>query len=122
MKSEELKQLRLSLGLTQEEFGEKIGLTKSGISNMENGTRNISVRTENIIKLVFGIDSNIRRKNHFIKIISYVKHNLDKHDLFDLIMKPKDEENLYLYWKGTNDLFATVYVSAVEKIIQDGES
>lgn len=196
MKSEELKQLRSSLGLSQETFGKIIGLSRSAICGMETEGRPIPKRISELIKLKFNLDdinqdfieteigmnikkyrefkeltqeelgtlvglsgvaimryekgqrepniktiqkiaevlnvnpnmivgwdfnSNINHKNNFIKIVSYVKHNLDKHDLFDLRLKEDCEENLYLYWKGTNDLFATVYVSAVEKIIQDGE-
>ena len=50
-----VKELRLSLGLTQEEFGEKIGLKKSGISNIENGTRNLSIRNIKLISKTFNI-------------------------------------------------------------------
>ena len=50
-----VKELRLSLGLTQEEFGEKIGLKKSGISNLENGTRNLSIRNIKLISKTFNV-------------------------------------------------------------------
>lgn len=50
-----VKELRLSLGLTQEEFGEKIGLKKSGISNIENGTRNLSIRNIKLISKTFNV-------------------------------------------------------------------
>lgn len=38
------KHLRDSLGISQEEFGKKIGLTRSGLSNIENGVRKVSDR------------------------------------------------------------------------------
>ena len=41
-----LKELRKHLGLNQEEFGSKLGLTRSAICNYENGTRTL---TEHII-------------------------------------------------------------------------
>lgn len=41
--------IRQTLDLSQEVFGEKIGLTKSGISNIEKGNRNV---TERHIKLI----------------------------------------------------------------------
>lgn len=47
--NERFKQLRKSLGLSQEELGNKIGLSKSGISNIESGTRNV---TDKHIKLI----------------------------------------------------------------------
>lgn len=50
-----IKELRLKLGLTQGEFGEKIGLSKSGVSNIENGTRNVSERHIKLISITFGV-------------------------------------------------------------------
>lgn len=54
--NERFKQVRLKLGMTQEEFGNKIGLSKSGISNIENGTRNVTKRHIKLVSLIFGID------------------------------------------------------------------
>lgn len=185
MKGKELQELRLSLGLSQDEFGKKLGLSKSSICNMEKGERNISIRTINLIKLTFDVDSKkkfniaeIRKlkgltrqdlgnlvglssvaigryengqrepdkktiekiadalnvhpseimgwkndsaeaKNDFIKMICFIQQNLNKNNLFDLIVKENDE-NVYLCWKGTNDIFATIYVSAIEEIIEKG--
>ena len=39
---ERIKAVRKSLGLTLEKFGEKIGVTKVAISNLENGHRNLT--------------------------------------------------------------------------------
>lgn len=47
--NERVKELRKEMKLSQEQFGFAIGLTKSGISNIENGTRNV---TEKHIKLI----------------------------------------------------------------------
>lgn len=44
-----IKELRKALKLSQEEFGDAIGLTKSSISNVEKGVRNV---TEQHIKLI----------------------------------------------------------------------
>ncbi|WP_317853959.1 helix-turn-helix transcriptional regulator [Chakrabartyella piscis] len=51
--NDRIKELRIKLQLTQEEFGEKIGLSKSGISNIENGTRNVSSRHIKLICNIF---------------------------------------------------------------------
>lgn len=40
-----IKQLRQTLDLTQEEFGKRIGLVKSGISRIENGTTGTTEQT-----------------------------------------------------------------------------
>lgn len=50
-----IKQLRIGLNLTQEEFGSRIGLSKSGISNIENGTRPVSQRHIKLISKEFGV-------------------------------------------------------------------
>ena len=51
-----IKEVRQWAKLSQEKFGERIGVTKSAVSNMESGRYNI---TESIIRLIckeFGID------------------------------------------------------------------
>lgn len=45
--------LRESLNLTQAEFGEKMGLTRSGVSNIENGIREIQERHVKLILAAF---------------------------------------------------------------------
>ncbi len=47
--NDRFKELRKTFGLSQEELGNKIGLSKSGISNIESGTRNV---TDKHIKLI----------------------------------------------------------------------
>ncbi|MCC0670797.1 helix-turn-helix transcriptional regulator [Clostridioides sp. ES-S-0145-01] len=47
--NEKFKKIREELALSQSEFGESIGLTKSSISNIENNSRNV---TEKHIKLI----------------------------------------------------------------------
>lgn len=44
-----IKEIRLANDLTMEKFGERIGVTKSTISNIENGNRNA---TEHMIKSI----------------------------------------------------------------------
>lgn len=52
--NERIKQLRQSLGLTQDEFGGRIGITKSSISTMESGRSNPSEQTLKSICREFG--------------------------------------------------------------------
>lgn len=47
--NQRIKQLRENLGISQEKLGETIGLSKSGISSIENGNRSV---TEKHIKLI----------------------------------------------------------------------
>lgn len=47
--NDRVKEIRLFLKLSQEEFGEAIGLSKSGISNIENGVRTVR---NNYVRLI----------------------------------------------------------------------
>ena len=46
---ERIKQIRTSLGLTLEKFGDRLGVTKVAISNIEKGNRNL---TEQMTKAI----------------------------------------------------------------------
>jgi transcriptional regulator with XRE-family HTH domain len=52
---ERLKQLRKSLGLTQGEFGEKIGMTDASVSHMESGRTALSKQNIRLICLTFEV-------------------------------------------------------------------
>ncbi len=56
--NERFKELRKAFGLSQEELGNKIGLSKSGISNIENGTRNVTDKHIKLICSEFPINEN----------------------------------------------------------------
>lgn len=43
--NQRIKELRATLGLTQEEFGRKIGMLKSGVSRIENGVNGTTEQT-----------------------------------------------------------------------------
>lgn len=47
-----VKEIRITLGLTMEKFGQLLGVTKSGISNVEKGNRNL---TPQMCKLICSI-------------------------------------------------------------------
>lgn len=53
--NERVRELRKFLGLSGEKFGEKLGITRGAVSNIENGSRNV---TEQIVKAIcreFGV-------------------------------------------------------------------
>ena len=50
-----LKEFRKSLGLTQGEFGKKIGMSDVAISHMESGRTAISRQNAQLISLTFGV-------------------------------------------------------------------
>jgi len=53
---ERIRQLRKKLGLTQEEFGSRLGITKSSISTMENGKSKPSDQTICFMCREFGVN------------------------------------------------------------------
>lgn len=50
---ERIKELREAKGLSQEEFGERIGLARSGLSSIENGQRVVQERHVKLILAAF---------------------------------------------------------------------
>lgn len=56
--NERLKKVRKHLGLTQEELGTKIGLTKSGISAIESGDRAVNDKHIKLLNAAFNVNEN----------------------------------------------------------------
>lgn len=54
--NERIKKLRETLGLSQDAFGEKIGITRAAISNIEKGSRNASEQTIKSICREYNVD------------------------------------------------------------------
>lgn len=55
--NERVKEVRKSLGLTLEKFGERIGVTRGSMSNIENGNRNLTEQMTKSICREFGVDN-----------------------------------------------------------------
>lgn len=53
---ERIKMIRNALGLTQEQFAQRVGLTKNYISLVENGSRTLASRTVIAICREFGVN------------------------------------------------------------------
>lgn len=53
---ERIKEVRTSLGLTLEKFGDRVGVTKVAISNIEKGNRNLTEQMTKSICREFGVD------------------------------------------------------------------
>lgn len=59
MTGEDVKKIRVINDLSQEEFGKRIGLSKSGVSNIENGQRKVTKKVEKMIDIIFGKDKTL---------------------------------------------------------------
>lgn len=51
-----VKEIRKTLGLTLEKFGERIGVTRGSMSNIENGNRNLTEQMTKSICREFSVD------------------------------------------------------------------
>ena len=51
-----MKEVRKTLNLTLEKFGERIGVTRGSMSNIENGNRNLTEQMTKSICREFGVD------------------------------------------------------------------
>lgn len=54
--NERVKEIRKSFNLTMEKFGDRIGVSKATISNIENGNRNLTEQMTKSICREFGVD------------------------------------------------------------------
>lgn len=55
-RGERIKEVRKSLGLTLEKFGDRLGVTKVAISNIEKGNRNLTERMTKSVCREFNVD------------------------------------------------------------------
>lgn len=54
--NERIKELRKTLGLSQEAFAERLGLKGSAVSHLESGRRNVTTQNINAICREFGVN------------------------------------------------------------------
>ena len=54
--NERIKEIRKNAGLTMEQFGEKVGVTRSAVSNIENGYRGVTEQMTRSICREFNVD------------------------------------------------------------------
>lgn len=105
---ERIKELRKALNMTMEQFGDKIGVTKSTISNIENGNRNA---TEHMLKsicreynanydyLVYGDGEMFGDLPETLLDELCLQHNLDELDRSILELYLEMPENIRSYIK-----------------------
>jgi transcriptional regulator with XRE-family HTH domain len=101
-----LKTLRKSLGLTQGEFGEKVGMTDASISHMESGRTAINNQNVNLICLTFGVNEEWLR---------YGTGDM----LDDEALLPEDEKRLLALSRQLSPRARVLVVEYIEKVISD---
>lgn len=54
--AEQIKQARLSLGMTQDQLAERLGMEQADLSDLEQGQRNVQLTTINRLATALGVD------------------------------------------------------------------
>ncbi|WP_107838173.1 helix-turn-helix domain-containing protein [Metasolibacillus meyeri] len=77
--NERIKELRKALSLNQEVFGERIGLTKSSVSNIEKGLRNVTEQHIRLLVNAFNINESWLRDGEGEMFIEPATFSLDEY-------------------------------------------
>ena len=93
--NERIREIRKYLNLTLEKFGERVGVTRASMSNVENGNRNVTEQMRKAVCREFNINENWLRNGiepmekipRGGKLVTYVSEITDGDDDFiqDLI-------------------------------------
>lgn len=106
--NERVKEIRKTLGLTLEKFGERIGVTRGSMSNIENGNRNLTEQMTKSICREFSVDYMwlttgegemfIDTDDDFIERIDRIMAGEDeaRKNLFKFMLELSDEDTVAL--------------------------
>lgn len=115
--NERVKEIRKFLGLTMEKFGERIGVSKATISNIENGNRNLTEQMTKSICREYSVDyiwlttgdgeMFVESDDDFIERIDRIMLGEDdaRKNLFKALLEASDED--IAAFQRIIDLFAT---------------
>lgn len=121
---ERVKEIRKSLSLTLEKFGERIGVGKSTISDIENGRRSLSEHMTKSICREFGVD--------YIWLTTgdkemFLDSDNDFHKRIDRIMASEDDARKVLFKSlldASDDDIATIkrFIKKTASLFDDAET
>lgn len=103
--NERIKYLREHLNISQEKLGETIGLSKSGISSIENGNRNVTEKHIKLISSCFNVNEDWLRTGNG-----------------DMFNPMSEDEELDLYIgriSGSDDKFKKNLLKALCKLTEE---
>ena len=100
--NERVKEIRKTLGLTLEKFGERIGVTRGSMSNIENGNRNLTEQMTKSICREFSVDYMWLTTGEGEMFIDTDDDFIER---IDRIMAGEDEarKNLFKFMLGLSD-------------------
>jgi transcriptional regulator with XRE-family HTH domain len=100
--NERIKQLRLTLKLSQEEFGKILGITKSGISSIENGQRSVTDKHIKLLLSECNVSENWLRTGEGEMLITLPPEDEYMKAASEISLSPDDEiirQIIIEYWK-----------------------
>ena len=114
---ERIKELRKTLGLTLEKFGEKVGVGKSAISNIEAEKRNLTEQMTKAICREFNVDYiwlTTGKGNMFVNIDDNITENIDR------IMAGENDfhKNLFKTFARLDEKELLVLESIIDKFLE----
>ena len=114
--NERVKQLRKELNLSGEKFGERLGVGRSAISNIENSNRNLTEQTIKSICREFNVNENWLRTGE-----GEMFNPLDSIDIDDLAsdLEPIEVAILKAYFSLDKDLRKKAIEHFVESLKED---
>lgn len=116
--NDRIKELRIELKMTQEDFGNRIGLSKSGISNIENGARGIRERHIKLICSMFNVSeawlktgegpiaklaASSKQINNFINFLTSIDYKVELTAAPLFMSSSTNEEQLILDAEGAKE-------------------
>ena len=116
--NERLKELRLDLNLNQQEFGDKINISRSHVASLESGSRNLTERTLSDISREFNANKEWLKTGQgkmFIQKHSTIITNLSEE--YDLDSIDIDIIKGYLELDSEQRKVIKQYVSSISKAV-----
>lgn len=121
---ERVKEIRKSLGLTTEKFGEKLGIQRSAVSKIENGRCSLTDANIKAICREFGVD--------YIWLTTgdkemFLDSDNDFHKRIDRIMASEDDARKVLFKSlldASDDDIATIkrFIEKTASLFEDAET
>ena len=114
-----IKELRLSMGMSQSQFAAKIGVDRSGLGKMENGRKKITDRVVEKIWEAFGVEISQDEKKLVKKVST---KNLEIYIQSPLGGNITPEEVAAKLPEGTEACFVRVDQNKIWWVREDGET
>ncbi|MEQ2528915.1 helix-turn-helix transcriptional regulator [Bacillaceae bacterium CLA-AA-H227] len=108
-----IREIRKSKQLTQEELSEKSGLQTSYLAGVERGERNITLET--LDKIMSGLEMDPKTVFNFDKLVP--DEHFNKKDIMDLInnlLSDRNIEETKLIYKITKEVFETYSIDRIK--------